>query len=89
MDLSAVAVAKRLTHLPVFVDPSHATGKRELVETMSLSAVMAGCDGLEIEVHSNPQNALSDKEQQLLPKDFEMLLKKTGKLVEFRKQLEV
>ena len=87
--LSAVAVAKRLTHLPVFVDPSHATGKRELVETMSLSAVMAGCDGLEIEVHSNPQNALSDKEQQLLPKDFEMLLKKTGKLVEFRKQLEV
>ena len=50
---------------------------------------MAGCDGLEIEVHSNPQNALSDKEQQLLPKDFEMLLKKTGKLVEFRKQLEV
>lgn len=89
LDLSAVAVAKRLTHLPVFVDPSHATGKRELVETMSLSAVMAGCDGLEIEVHSNPQNALSDKEQQLLPKDFEMLLKKTGKLVEFRKQLEV
>ncbi len=76
LDLSAVVAAKQLSHLPVVVDPSHATGRKEMIESMSLSAIMAGCDGLEIEVHNCPQEALSDAKQQLLPDEFESLVKK-------------
>ena len=74
LDLSAVAAVKGLTHLPVVVDPSHATGRTELIRPMTLSAIMAGCDGLEIEVHSSPNEALSDKEQQLTPMQFSDLM---------------
>lgn len=70
LDLSAVAAVKELTHLPVIVDPSHATGQRSLVRPMALAAVMAGCDGLEIEVHPEPECALSDSAQQLSPGEF-------------------
>ena len=70
LDISAVPVLKTLTHLPVIVDPSHATGKYELVEPMSMAAVAAGADGLIIEVHNNPQKALCDGAQSLTPKHF-------------------
>jgi 3-deoxy-7-phosphoheptulonate synthase len=87
LDLSAVAVAKGLTCLPVVVDPSHATGRAELIRDMSLSAVMAGCDGLAIEVHPNPAEALSDCEQQLTPEQFSALTLEINKTIEFRKTL--
>ena len=73
LDLSSVAALKELTHLPVIADPSHATGKAALVPAMSLAAVMAGCDGLEIEVHNCPEKALSDAEQQLTLPQFSAL----------------
>lgn len=75
LDLSAVALAKNLTHLPVIVDPSHATGKRELVEPMSRAAVAAGADGLIVEVHPDPSNALCDGPQSLNPDEFDLLMK--------------
>lgn len=75
LDLSAVAVLKKLTHLPVFVDPSHGVGKWDLVAPMAKAAVAAGADGLIIEVHTNPEEALSDGEQSLRPNDFKKLMK--------------
>lgn len=74
LDLSAIPVVKRLTHLPVIVDPSHGTGKWRLVEPMALAAVAAGCDGLMIEVHQNPAEALSDGPQSLTPDNFAHLV---------------
>jgi 3-deoxy-7-phosphoheptulonate synthase len=65
LDISAVPVVKRLSHLPVIVDPSHGTGHWRLVEPMAKAAVAAGADGLMIEVHPDPQNALSDGQQSL------------------------
>lgn len=73
LDLSAVAVLGRETHLPVLVDPSHATGSRDLVAPMAKAAVAAGADGLEIEIHPNPEKALSDADQQLNLQEFEKL----------------
>ncbi len=87
LDLSAVAAVKELTHLPVVVDPSHATGRREMIEIMSLAAVMAGVDGLEIEVHNDPSKALSDAAQQLKPEEFEILMKRVRDTHDFRKHL--
>lgn len=75
LDLSAVAVLKKLTHLPVFVDPSHGVGKWDLVAPMAKAAVAAGADGLIIEVHTNPEEALSDGEQSLRPNDFKKLMR--------------
>jgi 3-deoxy-7-phosphoheptulonate synthase len=74
LDLSAVPVLKELSHLPVVVDPSHGTGKRSLVEPMALAAVAAGADGLLIEVHPDPQRALSDGPQSLTPAMFAELM---------------
>jgi 3-deoxy-7-phosphoheptulonate synthase len=74
LDLSAVPVLKQLTHLPVIVDPSHAVGKWDLVAPMAKAAVAAGADGLIIEVHPNPEEALSDGEQSLKPKMFIQLM---------------
>jgi len=74
LDLSAIPVIKRLTHLPIIVDPSHGTGKWRLVEPMALAAVAAGCDGLMIEVHQNPSEALSDGPQSLTPENFSRLV---------------
>jgi 3-deoxy-7-phosphoheptulonate synthase len=68
MDLAAVPVLHQLTHLPVIVDPSHATGKRWLVRPLALGGVAVGADGVMVEVHPDPDSALSDAEQQL---DFE------------------
>ena len=87
LDLSAVPALKTLTHLPVIVDPSHATGRRELVLPMSLAAVAAGCNGLEIEMHPTPEVALSDAEQQLTGEELQNLAEKVRKAVEFRQNL--
>ena len=76
LDLSAVPVIKKLSHLPVIVDPSHATGKASLVEQMSLAAVAAGADGLMIEVHNDPKHALSDGAQSLTPDQFDETARK-------------
>jgi 3-deoxy-7-phosphoheptulonate synthase len=74
LDLSAVPLLKQLTHLPVVVDPSHGVGKWDLVSPMSKAAVAAGTDGLVIEVHSNPEEALSDGEQSITPSAFKKLM---------------
>lgn len=74
LDLSAVPLLKHLTHLPVVVDPSHGTGKWRLVQPMSLAAVGAGCDGIMVEVHQNPAEALSDGPQSLTPENFQQLV---------------
>jgi 3-deoxy-7-phosphoheptulonate synthase len=76
LDLSMVPAVHHESHLPILIDPSHGTGIREMIEPMSLAALMAGADGLEIEVHIDPPNALSDKEQQLTVAEFEDLMVK-------------
>ncbi len=75
LDLNAVPVLKKLTHLPVIVDPSHGVGKWDLVAPMAKASIAAGADGLMIEVHSNPEEALSDGEQSLKPNKFKILMK--------------
>jgi 3-deoxy-7-phosphoheptulonate synthase len=75
LDLSAVPIVKQLSHLPIIVDPSHATGKWGLVAPLSKAAIAAGADGLLVEVHPNPEEALSDGPQQLLPDNFCTLMK--------------
>ncbi|MDA8155204.1 MAG: 3-deoxy-7-phosphoheptulonate synthase [Actinomycetota bacterium] len=75
LDLSAVPVLKSLTHLPVVVDPSHGVGYRHLVAPMAKAAIAAGADGLMIEVHPKPEEALSDGEQSLRPDEFKKLMK--------------
>ena len=88
LDLSMIPAIKEVTHLPVIVDPSHGTGKASLVEPMSLAAVAAGANGLMIEVHYHPEQALSDKEQTLNPPLFAQLVRKVRGLHEFMKGLE-
>lgn len=80
LDLQAIPILKRLTHLPVIIDPSHAGGKWWLVEPMAKAAVVAGCDGLMIEVHNDPENALCDGPQSLKPDRYDNLLKDIRKL---------
>lgn len=80
LDISAVPVLKRLSHLPVVVDPSHAGGIAWLVPALSKAAVAAGADGLIIEVHNDPANALSDGMQSLTPEDFERLMKELSQV---------
>ena len=75
LDLSAVAAVKELSHLPIIVDPSHGTGRWQMVQPMARAAVAAGCDGLIIEVHPHPEMALSDGDQSLTPKNFSRLMK--------------
>ncbi len=87
LDLSAVCAARAESHLPVMVDPSHGTGIKSMIEPMSLAAIMAGVDGLEIEVHVNPQAALSDKDQQLTPAEFLGMMKRLRAAVAFREEL--
>lgn len=82
LDLSAVPALHELTHLPVVVDPSHATGLARMVEPMAMAAVAAGADGLMIEVHNDPQHALCDGAQSLTPEQFESLVKKVNKIRE-------
>ena len=74
LDLQAVPVIKKLSHLPIIIDPSHAGGYAYLVEPMAKAAVMSGADGLMIEVHNDPENALSDGQQSLTPDAFDKLM---------------
>jgi len=74
LDLSAVAAVKNISHLPIIVDPSHGTGRWELVGPMSRAGIAAGADGLMIEVHPNPAEALSDGKQSLTPENFTILM---------------
>ena len=76
LDLAAIPVLRKLTHLPIIVDPSHATGKYWLVEPLARAAVAAGTDGLQIEVHNDPAHALCDGPQSLRPEDFDRLAKR-------------
>ena len=82
LDLSAVAVLHNLTHLPVVVDPSHATGKAELVPPMAMAAAAAGADGIMVEVHNNPAAALCDGVQSLTPAQFDELNRRVQRLRE-------
>ena len=75
LDLSAIPVIKKLSHLPIIVDPSHGTGLRDKVEPMSRAAIAAGCDGLIIEVHHNPDCAMCDGAQSLYPWQYDLLYK--------------
>ena len=82
LDLSAISVLHELTHLPVVVDPSHATGKASLVPTMAAAAVAAGADGIMVEVHNNPACALCDGAQSLTPAQFDELNRKIHRIRE-------
>ena len=82
LDLSAVPVLKQLTHLPVVVDPSHGTGKWDLVAPMALAAVAAGADGVMVEVHPKPEEALSDGPQALRPERFAQMVGELRKVAE-------
>ena len=82
LDLSAVPAVKELSHLPVITDPTHGTGRVSLIEPMSLASVAAGSDGLILEVHRNPEEALSDKDQALTPIQFSQLVRKVTALKE-------
>ena len=82
LDVSAIPAIKRMSHLPVIVDPSHAAGKYWMVEPLALAAVAAGADGLLIEVHNDPENALCDGQQSLTPQRFENLMGKVRALVD-------
>jgi 3-deoxy-7-phosphoheptulonate synthase len=79
LDISAVPALKQLSHLPVIVDPSHGTGKRSLIAPVSKAAVAVGADGLIVEVHPNPEEAFSDGQQSLLPKEFGNLMEDVRK----------
>lgn len=84
LDLQAIPVIQKLTHLPIIIDPSHAGGKWWLVEPMAKAAIAAGCNGLMIEVHNNPDKALCDGPQSLRPEKYEPLLqqiKEIGKII--------
>jgi 3-deoxy-7-phosphoheptulonate synthase len=82
LDLSAVPVLREQTHLPVIVDPSHGTGVRNYVPPMAMAAIAAGADGLMIEVHPNPEQALSDGAQSLTLEMFEEMMKKLKPLLD-------
>ena len=84
LDVSAIPIIKKLSHLPVIVDPSHASGKNWLVEPLAMAAVAAGADGLIIEVHNDPPHALSDGAQSLTPQQFDGV---ANKLLSLKKAL--
>jgi 3-deoxy-7-phosphoheptulonate synthase len=87
LDLAAVPLLHRLTHLPVIVDPSHATGKRWLVRPLALGGVAVGADGVMVEVHPDPDSALSDAEQQLTLDEFDALMRDLGPVHEHVRDL--
>ena len=86
LDLSAVPMLKELTHLPVVIDPSHATGVARLVKPMALAAAACGADGLMIEVHNDPAHALCDGAQSLTPDAFADVMKATRRVLDAVKE---
>ena len=88
LDISAIPIIKKQSHLPVIVDPSHAAGIRWMVEPLSMAAIAVGADGLIIEVHNNPEKALCDGAQSLTPEQFDATMQKVrGAVAYFGKQL--
>jgi 3-deoxy-7-phosphoheptulonate synthase len=81
-DINAVPVLKQLTHLPVMLDPSHGTGKWEYVTAVARAGIAAGADGLIVEVHPHPEDALSDGAQSLRPEKFAQLVREVRKIAE-------
>ena len=80
LDISTIPVVKKVSHLPVIIDPSHAAGKWDLIESLSLASIAGGADGLIIEVHHEPEKAFSDGAQSLKPKTFDLLMKNARKV---------
>ena len=83
LDLSMIPAVHAESHLPILIDPSHGTGIKYMIEPMSLAAIAAGADGLEIEVHIDPPSALSDKDQQLTPEEFSKMMKRLDEMRSF------
>lgn len=83
LDISAIPMLKKMTHLPIVIDPSHAAGIRWMVEPLAMAAIAAGADGLMVEVHNNPSKALCDGPQSLTPEQFGALMNKIEKTTEF------
>ena len=88
-DIAAVAILNELTHLPVVVDPSHATGRRSLVTPLAKAAVAIGADGILVEVHAWPEKAYSDGAQSLAPADFEGLMRSIAPYVQIWRESRV
>ena len=88
LDISAVPVLKKLTHLPVIIDPSHAAGIRDLVKPLSKAALAVGADGLMVETHNNPAKALSDGAQSLNLEQFDDLMQDLKKRIEFEGKID-
>jgi 3-deoxy-7-phosphoheptulonate synthase len=86
LDLSCVPLLQELTHLPVVVDPSHATGRRELVPTMSRASIAAGAAGLIIEVHPDPNTALCDGKQSITPEQLQKIVRESRMLSEMMQE---
>ena len=82
LDLAVIPIIKEKTHLPIIIDPSHATGNYKWIESMSLAAIAAGADGVMIEVHDDPCHALSDGAQSILPQRFERIVQKGKEIAE-------
>ena len=82
LDIGVISLIKKLTHLPIIIDPSHAAGRYDLVESMALGCIAAGCDGLLIEVHNDPEHALSDGGQSLKTDKLENLIVKGKKIAQ-------
>jgi 3-deoxy-7-phosphoheptulonate synthase len=87
LDLNVVPAIKNISHLPIFVDPSHGTGRRDLIEPLSLAALAVGADGLMIEVHPRPEQAWSDADQTLDPAAFKRLMKRIKHFVAWQQKL--
>lgn len=88
VDINGVALLKEKSHLPIIIDASHGTGKKSLVEPVTLGCILAGADGAMVEIHQNPSCALSDGEQSLNFQEFEVLCKKMKKTLEFKESLK-
>ena len=88
LDISAIPVLKKLTHLPVIVDPSHASGLWWTVEPLALAAIAAGADGIMVEVHNDPKNALCDGMQSITPNDFDKMMKKARRIAAVNEKIE-
>lgn len=86
LDLNVVPAVKRISHLPIIVDPSHGTGRRDLIEPMSIGALAVGADGLMVEVHPRPEEAWSDAQQTLNPKEFNHLMARVRHFVQCQRQ---
>ncbi len=86
LDVSAIPAVRRMSHLPIIVDPSHAAGMYWMVEPLAMAAIAAGCDGLIIEVHNDPPHAKCDGQQSLTPHKFDALMRKVDAMAELTRK---